>query len=60
MWAIKDEKVTQGGQETHDEWHQKGAAREAAERLLVQKHRFKKLSKDSYFMFCIIVVLSIR
>ena len=34
MWAIESMQVTPGGPYTHDDPHQRGAAREAAEPLL--------------------------
>ena len=40
MWEMDAMEVTQGGPDTHDDLHKKGAARTAARPFLVQKKAF--------------------
>ena len=45
MWAIKTMQVTAGGPYTHDDPHQRGAAREAAKPLFGQKNHIRNYYK---------------
>ena len=45
MWAMGTMELTTGGPDTHDDPHETGAARKAAQALFVQKNHFRKYQK---------------